>query len=202
VDGMGKPVQYPDAEFPKAAACEGIPGKTPEARARFVTSFRQHIPAALEEVARAHPEVHETLAASAKTCQSECLSTTLSLAVQNLWDSGSFAMSNSEARSIDALTGAVQACFPEVDHRGVKIFVDQVSDALNDDLDFVRLHTAFGVRSKELISSGPYALLTMVGASMILLTAVFMVVIRWKAGARIEMEQEELQEDLNLLLGN
>lgn len=190
VSGMGKPMKYPDALFPKAEPCTGVPGQTSEARARFVASFRQRFPAAVQEVAQAHPEVHKALASDAKNCQSQCLSTTLSLAVQNLWDSGRFAMSDSEALSIDALTGAVQACFPEVAHHGVNIFVHQVVDALNDDLDFVRLHTASDIGTKEEVAFGSYVLLCTFGVCMISLAAICLVVIRWKRRAHTETEQE------------
>eukprot|EP00746_Dinoflagellata_sp_MGD_P148670 gnl/MRDRNA2_/MRDRNA2_80849_c0_seq1.p1 gnl/MRDRNA2_/MRDRNA2_80849_c0~~gnl/MRDRNA2_/MRDRNA2_80849_c0_seq1.p1 ORF type:complete len:363 (-),score=64.19 gnl/MRDRNA2_/MRDRNA2_80849_c0_seq1:445-1446(-) len=191
VDGMGKPMKYPDALFPKAAPCNGVPGQTPEGRARFVASFRQRFPEALAELSEAHPEVHQALVANAKNCQSQCLTTTMSLAVQNLWDSGRFAVSESEALSLEALTGAVEACFPEVSHRGVMVFAHQVVDALNDDLDFVRLHA-----TSQMESSASYSV-SFIGAGAVCLTAIMLLVIRWRRRACGKTQQD--QETKNLL---
>lgn len=201
---MGKPLKYPDALFPEAAPCKGMPDQTPEARQRFVDSFKTRFPAALEEVAQAHPAVHEALAANAKNCQRQCLISTLSLAVQNLWDAGSFAMENAEALSMDALTGAVQACFPEVAHKGhlskgVDIFVHQMFEALNDDLDVVRLHSSSHMTRLDVTSSGSHALFAMFGVSMITLPASFMALILWQRRTQVEPQQEQEQEVANLL---
>lgn len=114
--------------------CTGLPGQNADAEAAFIEIFEKQMPEAMRKVGEAHPDAVKFFD-DGSPCQHHCMDHTLHSAVGNLWNSGLFVSENSEAAAVDALTGAIMACYPTASHEDVDHLFKEVAANINDQLD-------------------------------------------------------------------
>lgn len=114
--------------------CTGLPGQNADAEKAFIEIFEKQMPEAMRKVGKAHPnEIKIFMEGS--DCQNHCMDATMHAAVGNLWNSGLFVSENSEAAAVDALTGAIMACYPAASPDAVNHLFKEVAANINDQLD-------------------------------------------------------------------
>lgn len=88
----------------------------------FLYSFETTILHVMEN----KPKLHKFFDTEAKDCQKTCLQQTVPASAMTLFLHGNY----DDYTGVDALTGAIQACFPDVEHEEILILVSETKDVM------------------------------------------------------------------------
>lgn len=123
VEGVGKPAAE-DAEFPEGVTCENDGEEAQFPMDDLIAQYKE----AFQKVVEKKPKVLKFFQTEAKDCQMECLSQTVPPTVLTLF----LTNNDNKGQGIDALTGAMHACFPSVPPSQIRIVVQATVDSLEN----------------------------------------------------------------------
>jgi len=121
VAGIG--VTQADKPFPTGTTCiyQGHENDFP------LNEFLQSFEATIMQVMQKKPDLNLYFDTQAKDCQKTCLQKTVPASVMTLFLTG-----NEDADAgVDALSGAIHACFPGVPHEDINILVSETKDVMD-----------------------------------------------------------------------
>merc|ERR1712224_310525 len=110
------------ATFPRGVNCTNQGHEDDFPTADFLKSFEY----VLFKVIKKKPDLHKYFQTQAKDCQMDCLEKTVPISAMTLFLTGN---EDGEA-AVDALTGAIHACFPGVPHEDINTLVSVTKDVM------------------------------------------------------------------------
>jgi hypothetical protein len=189
INGMGKPVTKNPADFPMGNTCKNAGHEDDFPLKQVLGAFKD----AFQQVAKANPKVLEFFQTKAMDCQFPCLDATVPVAMKTLF------LTDQSAKQVrmDAVTGAMHACFPGVPSHEIGILVKKTVGVMEKAQSTATLRL---YASKWLIKDGSFnffPLLSMVTAAAIMLFSAGVALGRvWKRSAHRQIPQSQDEEGL------
>eukprot|EP00746_Dinoflagellata_sp_MGD_P138773 gnl/MRDRNA2_/MRDRNA2_72359_c0_seq1.p1 gnl/MRDRNA2_/MRDRNA2_72359_c0~~gnl/MRDRNA2_/MRDRNA2_72359_c0_seq1.p1 ORF type:complete len:401 (+),score=67.38 gnl/MRDRNA2_/MRDRNA2_72359_c0_seq1:76-1278(+) len=117
-------IPHASATFPAGVACPNQGHEDDFPLNDFLKSFEDTIMRVMAKKA----ELRNYFETRAKDCQKTCLSGVVPVSAMTLF----LTNTDDPAAGIDALTGAIHACFPDVPHEDINMLVSETKDVMDD----------------------------------------------------------------------